>query len=144
MGFGDNEPPALRAHPFPATLQGLGGFRLLILTFVSWDVLKLSVSNAGQVQHIQIDATGESTDFVFRPTKSGHLYSFVAKGCARALDGSTDRCSPESEPLQALAATNTNSLRSFLTSSGVPVTSSLRASVHGLVPSLRTLMGLEA
>ena len=142
MGFGDNEPPALRADPFPATLQGPGGFKLLILTFISWDVLKISVSHAGQVQHIQIDASGESTDFVFRPAESGQLYSFVAEGCARALDGSTNRCSPESEPLQVLAATNTNSLKEFLTASGVPVTS-LRTAVRGSLSSLRSLMGLE-
>jgi hypothetical protein len=142
MGFGDNEPPALRADPFPATLQGSGGFKLLILTFISWDVLKISVSHAGQVQHIQIDATGKSTDFVFRPANSGQLYSFVAKGCARALDGSTNRCSPESEPVQVLAATNTNSLKEFLIASGVSVTS-LRTAAGGSLDSLRSLMGLE-
>ena len=141
MGFGDNEPPALRADPFPATLQGPGGFKLLILTFVSWDVLKMSVSGAGQMQHIQIDATGESTDFVFRPAKSGQVYSFVAKGCARALDGSTNHCSPKSEPLKVPAATNTNSLRRFLSMSGAAGTS-LRTAGHGSLRSLRSLMSL--
>ncbi len=142
MGFGDNEPPSVRADPFPATLQGRGGFSLLILTFISWDVLKLSVSHAGQVQHVQIDATGESTDFVFRPAKSGQPYSFVAKGCARALDGSTNRCSPESAPLQVLSATNTTSLKAFLNLSGVPA-ASLRADVGGPLGSLRDLMQLD-
>jgi hypothetical protein len=142
MGFGDNEPPALRAEPFPATLGGPGGFKLLILTFISWDVLKISVSNAGQVQHIQIDATGESTDFLFRPVRSGQLYSFVARGCAKALDGSTNRCSPDSDPLTAQAATNTNSLKQFLVLSGAPVTS-LRTAVNGSLNSLRKLMALE-
>lgn len=142
MGFGDNEPPALRADPFPATLHRPGGFKLLILTFVPWDVLKISVSHAGQVQDIQIDATGESTDFVFRPVKSGQLYSFVAKGCARALDGSTNRCSPTSEPLSVTAATNTNNLREFFRLSAAPPTS-LRGAVGGPLDSLRSLMGLE-
>jgi hypothetical protein len=143
VGFGDNEPPALRADPFPATLHSPGGgFKLLILTFVSWDVLKITVAHGGQEQHIQIDATGKSTDFVFRPAKSGQLYSFVAKGCARALDGSTNRCSPQSEPLEVAAATNTHRLKAFLILSGVPV-ASLRAAANGSVDSLRGLMGLE-
>ena len=142
MGFGDTAPPALRADPFPATLQDPGGFKFLILTFVSWDVLKISVSHAGQMQHIQIDATGESTDFVFRPAKSGQLYSFVTEGCARALDGSTNRCSPASEPLFVTAATNTNGLRTFLrlkaTCAYKPARSGRRSP-----DSLRNLMGLD-
>lgn len=142
MGFGDDEPPSMRADPFPATLRGPSGFKLLILTFVTFDVLKISVSHAGESQHLQIDATGRSTDLIFSPVQSGLLYSFVAKGCARALDGSTGRCSPESPPLQARAAINTNSLRRFLTASGVSATS-LRIAVQIPLHSLRGLMGLE-
>ena len=142
MGFGDTEPPAMRADPFPATLQSPGGsFNLLILTFVSWDVLKITITHSGEVQHIQIDATGESTDFVYHPVKSGQLYSFVAKGCARAIDGSTNRCSPESEPLESRASVNTTSLRTFLILSGVDI-SSLRRVLPRSAGSLRAIMGL--
>lgn len=143
MGFGDDEPPALRADPFPATLQGPGGFKLLILTFISWDVLKLTIIHGNDVKHIQIDATGESTEFTFSPSQSGQLYSFVAQGCSRALDGSTGFCSPESPPLRVEASTNTNSLKQFLMISGRSG-DSLRTVVRGsLGSSLRAIMGLE-
>jgi hypothetical protein len=130
MGFGDNEPPAIRADPFPAQLQGSAGFNLLILTFVSWDVFKIVVEHAGQEQHIQIDATGERTECVFRPTKSAQRYSFAAQGCSKAMDGSTNFLLPYVRPPAATAATNIDSLREFLTLSGVPVTS-LRDAVNG-------------
>jgi hypothetical protein len=142
MGFGDNEPPALRADPFPATLRHPSGFKLLILTFVSWDVLKISVGHAGDQQHIQIDATGKSTEFNFTPTRSEATYSFAAQGCARAIDGSTNFCSPISRQLFVTAATNTNRLSQFLRLSGVPITS-LRSAIGGPLESLRSLMGLE-
>jgi hypothetical protein len=142
MGFGDNEPPALRVDPFAATLRHPSGFKLLILTFVSWDVLKISVGHAGTEQHIQIDATGKSTEFEFKPTRSGTAYSFAAQGCARAIDGSTNFCSPMSKQLFVTAATNTNRLSQFLRLSGVPI-ASLRSAIGGPLDSLRNLMGLK-
>jgi hypothetical protein len=147
MGFGDNEPPAIRADPFPATLRGPGGFNLLILTFVTWDVIKLSVVAEGEAaRRIQFDAGKKSIDFSFQPVRSKAMYTFTAQGCDRALDGSTNFCSPVSRPLTAQAAENTNSLKQFLLVSGVVDTNiSLRRIVNadGSTISLRTLMGLS-
>jgi hypothetical protein len=146
MGFGDNEPPALRADPFPATLAAPGGFHMLALTFVSWDVLKLSASVNGHVERSwQIDATGKSTDFDYAPARSGAGYAFVAQGCSRTLGGGTGHCSPTSSPLERTAAVNTNSMRAFLRRSGV--NTSAKVSVRGVargrpLSSLRALMGV--
>jgi hypothetical protein len=144
-GYGDNEPPALRAEPFPATLAGPGGFRVLVLSFIRWDVIKLTVSVAGQPDaHRQFDSGRFSTDSVFQPSVSGALHRFVARGCSRALDGSTNFCSPPSSPVSRVAATNTNSVRDFLIASGVSFQGgvSLRAHLPEPGVSLRTVMGL--
>lgn len=120
MGFGDDIPPALRASAFAATLDSVNRFEILILTFVAWDVIKLSWSIRGDERGtIEFDSGKTSTDFTFKPVKSGAIYSFSAQGCAKALDGSTNFCSPTSRTIEALAATNTNSLRQFLQMSGV-------------------------
>lgn len=146
MGFGDNEPPAVRADPFPATLSTPGGFRLLFLTFVSWDVIKYRITAGGIDQQIQIDATQNSTDAVYTPTRSNVTYCITAQGCSRTIGGGTGLCSPESQPLCVNSAVNTTSLRKFLRLSGVHTTTPvalrplLRTAGRGY--SLRTVMGL--
>jgi hypothetical protein len=148
MGFGDNEPPSVRADPFPATLTSGNHFKLLILTFVPWDVIKLDWSREdGPGGRLEFHSGRESTDFIFGPVKSGARYSFVATGCAKAIDGSTNFCSPPSDPISIVAATNTNKLRQFLQISGITTRGgiSLRtviASANSVV-SLKSLMGLN-
>jgi hypothetical protein len=148
MGFGDDEPPALRVDPFPATLSSANHFNILILTFVSWDVIKLDSSvNGGPVSRIQFNSGRLSTDFVFTPAISGATYRFWATGCARAIDGSTNHCSPASDPIDVLSATNTNSLTQFLQRSGVDLQSGVQLrgvlGVSGSEVSIRHVMGLD-
>lgn len=146
MGSGDNEPPAVRADAFPATLRGPGGFRVLVLTFVSWDVIKFTASRGNDPRHMQVDSGKISTEFLLQPVTSGALYTMTAQGCAKAIDGSTNFCSPVSSPLTAVAATNTNSLRVFLSLSGVQLRTdiSLRAVITTRpFPGLRSVMGLS-
>lgn len=145
MGYGDNEPPAMRADAFPATLRGPSGFRILVLTFVDWDVIKFTASAVGEPnRHMEIESGTKSTDFVFQPTKSGVIYTLTSQGCAKAFDGSTGYCSPPSKPLRIFAAVNTHSLRQFLLLNGIGLHNEtrLRAYVNTPSISLRALMGL--
>ncbi len=148
MGYGDNEPPAIRADAVPATLQRPSGFAMLFLTFVAWDVIKLSWSSGAALSgRIEIGSGRINTEYFFQPAESGQRYAFTAQGCNKAVDGSTNYCSPVSVPFDANAAQNTTSLKQFLFISGInlnhPV--SLRAALGSRpVPiSLRTVMGLS-
>ncbi|QEL82602.1 hypothetical protein DN407_29330 (plasmid) [Bacillus sp. JAS24-2] len=145
MGYGIDEPPAIRADSFPATLSGPSGFRILILTFVAWDVIKFTASTTGEPDRkLEIGSGTTQTEFLFTPTKSGVTYTFTCQGCAKAFDGSTEFCSPVSRPITVVAAINTRSFRQFLKTSGVNLHNevSLRALVTDSLISLRTLMGL--
>jgi len=144
MGYGDDEPPAIRADAFPATLFSQNHFQILILTFVAWDVIKLSWSIEDDLPGSrEIDSGSTSTEFPL-PAKSGGTYTFTAQGCARAVDGSTNYCSPTSAPLRVTAAQNTNSLRQLLLRSNVVPGKGVR--LRSYLPagptSLRTLLGL--
>jgi hypothetical protein len=120
MGFGDNEPPAVRADPFPSTLGGPAGFRVLVLTFIAWDVIKFKASARDEPdRHLQVSTSSTVTEFVFHPVKSGAQYTFVAQGCAQAVDGSTTFCSPLSAPSVKTALVETGSVRLFLQRSGI-------------------------
>jgi hypothetical protein len=141
MGYGDNWPPELRADPFPPSLRSAGGFRLLILTFISWDVIKLTVTAPGVSIYQELSSHAESNDFVFEPAWSGLPYTFVAQGCAKAIDGSTGYCSPLSTPLTVEAAGAAN-WKSFLLSNGLAPETSLRGAAAWSV-SLRALLGLR-
>src|SRR5260370_5611643 len=148
MGFGDNEPPALRLDAFPATLSSANHFNIRMLTFIRWDVIKLDSSiNGGPTRRIEIDSGRESTDFVFKPARSGQTYSFSAIGCAKAADGSTNHCSPPSPATIIRAAINTNSLKLFLRMSGVDVRGGVRLrdvlGVQGSKISIRQVMDLD-
>jgi hypothetical protein len=147
MGYGDNEPPAIRADPFPATLSHPNRFAMLFLTFVNWDVIKLSWSlENGPPGYLEIDSGTASTDYIFEPARSDGIYTFTAQGCSKAADGSTNYCSPVSQPYVKVAAHNTNSVKQFLKISAID----LREPVflRTIIPdggneiSLRTLMGL--
>jgi hypothetical protein len=143
MGFGDDEPPAVRAEAFPATLAGPGGFHILVLTFVSFDVIKFTASGGGAERHMEVESGKVSTDFIFQPVKSGAVYTLTAQGCAKAFDGSTSHCSPPSSLVTAVAANNTNSLRAFLKLSGIQIRGGvrLRSLIHTIPPSgLRSVM----
>lgn len=143
MGYGDNEPPAIRADPLPATLDHANRFKMLILTFVKWDVIKLRWSlEGGSPGYLEIDGGPHGvTDYTFEPAQPSGRYTFTAQGCDRG-----DYCSPESEPYVAVAAKNTNSVRQFLQSSGIDLSkavslpSLLRS--RGNRTSLRNVMGL--
>lgn len=148
MGFGDNEPPAIRADPLAATLYHSSRFTMLFLTFVKWDVIKLSWSlENGSSGQLEIGSGALSTDYLFEPTQSDGRYTFIAQGCSKAIDGSTTYCSPASQPYLAVAAHNTNSVKQFLKISGVDLQKdvALRALVQHSANeiSLRTLMGLR-
>lgn len=68
MGYGDNEPPAIRADAFPATLRCPSGFRILVLTFVAWDMIKFTASVEGGLgRKLEIESGTKTTEFVFRP-----------------------------------------------------------------------------
>lgn len=148
MGFGDNEPPAIRVDPLPATLHHSSRFAMLFLTFVKWDVIKLSWSlENGPSERLEIGSGALSTDYLFQPTQSDGRYTFIAQGCNKAVDGSTTYCSPVSQPYLAVAAHNTNSVKQFLKISGIDLQKdvALLALVQHSVNeiSLRTLMGLK-
>lgn len=121
MTFGDDQPPSLRADPRPATLQRASHFQILILTFVTWDVIKLHISDDGGSRTVEVTAGTTSIDTVFEPVASNRLYTFVARGCAKAIDGSTTYCSPDSAPLRVRSAANSTSLRGFLVASGIDI-----------------------
>jgi hypothetical protein len=145
VGFGDNLPPAIRADGFPATLSGPSGFRILVLTFVAWDVIKFTASAKGEPERkLEIESGTFTREFDFRPTRSAVIYTFTAQGCAKAIDGSTRFCSPVSSPLSRVAPINTGSLRQFLQRSGVNLHADvrLRSLVSKPSISLRSLMGL--
>jgi hypothetical protein len=148
MGYGDDEPPSIRADPYAATLSHANQFKMLVLTFVDWDVIKLRWTvNGGSEQYREIDGGPHgSTDYIFEPAQSDGRYVFTAQGCARAGDGSTNYCSPVSDPLTAVAAHNTNSVKGFLKNSGVDVSGPLVLSnavaPKKLTDGLRALMGL--
>jgi hypothetical protein len=147
MGFGDNEPPDIRADAMPATLYQSNRFAMLFLTFIKWDVIKLSWSlNNGAYKQLEITSGSLSTDYLFQPAQSNGKYIFVAQGCNKAFDGSTSYCSPVSRPYLAIAAHNTNSVKQFLKISGIDLRKevSLRVLVQDSTNeiSLRTLMGL--
>jgi hypothetical protein len=147
MGYGDNEPPDIRADPIPATLYHSNRFAMLFLTFVKWDIIKLSWSlENGPSERLEIESNAVSTDYLFQPAQSDGKYIFTAQGCNKAVDGSTSYCSPVSKPYLAVAAHNTNSVKQFLKISGIDMQKdvALRALVqHGANEiSLRTLMGL--
>ncbi|MFB8274813.1 hypothetical protein [Nocardia colli] len=136
----------MRMDPFPATLSGPGGFRLLFLTFVSWDVIKYRITGGGIDQNVEVEATQKSTDAVYTPTRSNVRYRITAKGCAGAIGGGTSYCSPESRPLEMSSAVNTTSLRTFLRLSAIDTRQSvgLRALLRtaGRGQRLRAVMGL--
>jgi|GEM_PF-7062536 len=147
MGFGDNEPPAIRADPLPATLYHSSHLTMLFLTFVKWDVVKLSWSlENGPSGQLEIGSGALSTDYLFQPTQSDGRYTFTAQGCNQAVDGSTSFCSPVSEPYLAVATHNTNSVKQFLKTSGIDLQKdvALRALVQHNANEigLKTLMGL--
>lgn len=147
MGFGDNEPPAIRADSLPATLYQSSHFAMLFLTFVKWDVIKLSWSlGNAPAEVIEIGSGTLSTDYLFQPTQSDGRYTFTAQGCNKAVDGSTSFCSPISNPYITVAAHNTNSVRQFLKISGIDLQKDveIRAFVQRGANeiSLETLMGL--
>ncbi len=148
MGFGDNESPAIRADSLPATLHHSSRFAMLFLTFVKWDVIKLSWSlENSPSEGLEIGSGALSTDYLFQPTQSDGRYTFTAQGCNKAIDGSTSFCSPISKPYLAVTAHNTNSVKQFLKISGIDLQKdiALRALVQHSTNeiSLRTLMGLE-
>src|SRR5262245_43782391 len=147
MGFGDNEPPAIRAEPFPATLASRGGFGILVLTFVAWDVIKFSATASdGVTRTIEVDSGRLSTDFTYGPTSSNVDFRLTAQGCARALDGSTGFCSPPAT-ITVRSAENTNRLTLFLRASGIPLPG--RVAIGSLLSEeafplrLRAIMGLD-
>ncbi|MEH2001663.1 MAG: hypothetical protein V7L00_23465 [Nostoc sp.] len=147
MGFGDNESPAIRADFLPATLYHSSRFAMLFLTFVKWDVIKLSWSlENSPSEGLEIGSGALSTDYLFQPTQSDGRYTFTAQGCNKAVDGSTSFCSPVSKPYLAVAAHNTNSVKQFLKISGIDLQKdvSLRALIQHSANeiSLRTLMVL--
>lgn len=149
MGYGDDIAPSIRADPYPATLSHANRFQMLFLTFVDWDVIKLRWTlEDGSLGYLEFDADPhDSTDYVFEPAISGAKYVFTAQGCDKSeVDGSTGYCSPISDPYYATAARNTNSLKGFLTASGVDLTgeTSVGAILGDKVRpvSLRNLMGV--
>jgi hypothetical protein len=147
-GYGDQQPPGIRADAVPASLQSPSGFAMLFLTFVAWDVLKLWWSVAGGAPgYAEIDSGTMSTDYFFRSSPSGGNYTFTAQGCSRALDGSTNYCSPSSGPYHASCAPNTGSLREFLQLSSIDSYSEVNIrSLLGsgdIEISLRTVMDLQ-
>jgi len=148
MGYGDNEPPAIRADPFPTTLNELNGFRILILTFVPWDVIKFSASTSdGDERALEINSGKMQTEFILRLVRSSIKYKFTAQGCSKAVDGSTSYCSPRSEPLEVTAAENTNSVKQFLRISGINIEADINLSSilrnREFPISFRQLLGLE-
>lgn len=147
MGHGDNQPPAIRADPVPATLRHSNRFAMLFVTFVRWDIIKLSWSlENGPSGRLEIDSGALSTDYLFQPAQSDGRYTFSAKGCNKAVDGSTSYCSPASRPYLAVAAHNTNSVKQFLRVSGLDLKHdvALRALVQHSTSdiSLIALLGL--
>jgi hypothetical protein len=143
MGYGDDEPPAVRADPFPATLQSSSGFKILILTFVEWKYIKLFWSvDGGPLDDVQVLSGQKSTDYVFKPARSGARYAFSARGCSDDA-----YCSPTSRPIERTAAVNTHSLRTFLVLSGINIHPGvhLRALItHGSRQvRLRALLGVD-
>jgi hypothetical protein len=147
MGYGDNEPPALRATPYAQTLMVPNHIDLLVLTFVSWDVIKLDWSVDGRgLPRVEFDAGSTSISFTLQDIVSGGFYTMSAQGCAKAVDGSTTYCSPTSRPINVTASTNTDSLRGFLDGSGLTVGNnfSVRSALRqaGRSGSWRTIMGV--
>jgi hypothetical protein len=155
MGYGDNEPPAIRADPIVGTLQNPSGFAMLFLTFVAWDVLKFSwiELGTGESGQLDLDSGRNSTDYLFSPVMSDGRYLFKAQGCNKAIDGSTDYCSPVSDPYHAIAPHSTNSLKQFLHNSGLTLNQpfNLLTLLHAEIPaidvsskiSVRTIMRLN-
>jgi hypothetical protein len=142
MGYADEVPPSIRADAFPATLYVPNHFQILILTFVTWDVIKFTWSiQGGPKGGFEAEAGKEGAEFSF-PAQSGLTYSFTAQGCAKALDGSTNYCSPISRPLEVVAAQNTPSLKHFLQRSGIDPSKGIRSHLPLGPTSLRSLLGL--
>ena len=134
MGYGDNEPPAIRADRIVPNLYHPGGFQMLFLTFVNWDVIQLSwTTGSGAHDSTEIDSGRASTDYLFTPTISGESYHFVARGCAKTVGGGTGHCSPD-ESHDVIASENTNSVGQFLERSGIVPSPPL---------SLHTLLGIR-
>jgi hypothetical protein len=107
----------MRAGPNPGVLGNPSNFAMMFIVPVLWDVLKLSWSVEDGTT--EFDSGKTDKDFLFQPTRSGLLYTFTVKGCNKALDGSTNFCSPLSDAYTAMAAANTKSLHALLIQSGI-------------------------
>lgn len=148
MGYGDDIAPAVRADPFPATLAHPNHVAMLFVAFTDWDVIKLRWT-VGEDSSGYLEIPGGahgSTDYSFEPARPDAVYRFTAQGCNKAADGSTNYCSPVSDPYVVTAAHNTNSLRQFLTESGIDLSKGILLSnvlwSSPQVSSLRALMGI--
>jgi hypothetical protein len=142
MGYGEDQPPAIRADSVPNTLQHPAGFQMLFLTFIAWDYIRLSWSaDDGSSGTRTISSGRTSTDYFFEPVVSSAIYTFVAQGCY-----TNDYCSPASPKLSAKAPHLLFSFRTFLKISGVNLQNdvSLVALVNngGAQISLRDVMRL--
>src|SRR5207249_3251413 len=83
-------------------------------------VLKLDCYRPdGEYEYREIDSGRVSTDYFFETRGLTGMYEFVVQGCAKALDGSTNYCSPESPRVSAVAPDSFRSLKSFLMRNGL-------------------------
>jgi len=145
MGFGDTEPPALRADPFPARLHSRNRIHIMIVDLYRWDTYYLFWTfNGGPDNTTRIldpAAADGTVEHDFYPVAAGH-YTFQVQGCPVPATGplppDDGHCSPRSDVVAVDVAVNQTSVRRFLQANGInPSSAGLRSygvsSVRGLL-----------
>jgi hypothetical protein len=146
VAFGDDEPPAVRLTPSPATLGSPNRIRVLWITFVGWDFVHVrwAVNGGPETQlrlgrdQVDIGAAGLDGEWDLTPTIPGARYTVAVQACRQGgFGGFGAFCGPWSGRVQVMGATNLLSLRSFLTLSGVDTTRTV--SIGALRPAAQTI-----
>jgi hypothetical protein len=128
MGFGDNEPPAVRLKALPATLGIPNHIHILWITFVTWHFVHVRFSADGnsvvQVRlgedQVQVHSGGLVGEWDLQSTIPGSHYSISMQACRQGGFGAFPAvCGPWSEPIEVRAVENMSSTSSFLVASGI-------------------------
>jgi hypothetical protein len=133
MGFGDNEPPAVRLKAISATLGFPNHIHITWITFVTWNFVHVRFAADGnpvtQVRlgedQVQIHPGGLVGEWDLQSIPESH-YEISVQACRQGGFGRFEaRCGPWSNPIQIQTAKNMSSVRSFLTASGINVSQTI-------------------
>lgn len=139
MGFGDNEPPAVRLDALPATLTSPNRIHIMWITFVGWDFVHVrwAVDGSPETQirlgsdQVAVGSGGLEGEWDLQPTIPRGHYGISVQACRQGAFGVFPAsCGPWSDRIEVRGAQNSSSIRAFLVASGIDMSRSV--SVRGL------------